>query len=198
MYLLNTDDEYAEWLRMKTAGESRLKVLFPDTGEAGNADLPSGQVRALFDDQIHDSRAWFMHNAFGSREPWGGYFRYRMIYFGDNCNKSLSPLIVAGWVVGAATLAGGVALAIRQKSMPGKILGVAGIFGAISLEVEAIDILSGKPIPMLPGTELLRSFSQQPGVAVAQQKSAMAEQYLAQQKATINSSWLEWAQSAMT
>lgn len=198
MYLLNTDDEYAEWLRMKTAGESRLKVLFPDGGEAGNADQPAGLVRALFDDQIHDSRAWFMHNAFGSREPWGGYFRYRMVYFGDNCNKLLSPLIVAGWVVGAATLAGGVALAIRQKSTAGKLLGAAGTFGAVALEVEAIDILSGKPIPMLPGTELLRPFTQQPGVAVAQQKAIMAEQYLAQQKAAVKSSWLERAQTAMT
>ncbi|MGG8270379.1 T6SS phospholipase effector Tle1-like catalytic domain-containing protein [Klebsiella sp. 141161] len=197
LYLLNTDDEYAEWMRMKTAGESRLKVLFPDTGEAGNTDRPASLVRALFDDQIHDSRAWFMHNAFGSREPWGGYFRYRMVYFGNNCNKSLSPLIVAGWVVGAATLAGGVALAIRQKSVQGKILGVAGAFGAISLEVEAIDILSGKPIPMLPGSELLRAFTQQPGVAVAQQKAAMAEQYLAQHKATINAIWLELAQETI-
>ncbi|MGP4128286.1 DUF2235 domain-containing protein [Pantoea tagorei] len=197
LYLLNTDDEYAEWLRMKTAGESRLKVLFPETGEAGNADHPAGLVRALFDDQIHDSRAWFMHNAFGSREPWGGYFRYRMVYFGDNCNKLLSPLIVAGWVAGAATLAGGVALAIRQKSVPGKILSVAGAFGAISLEVEAIDILSGKPISMLPDTELLRSFTQQPGVAVARQKTAMAEQYLAQQKAAINPSWLERAEATI-
>jgi len=197
LYLLNTDDEYAEWLRMKTAGESRLKVLFPETGEAGNADHPAGLVRALFDDQIHDSRAWFMHNAFGSREPCGGYFRYRMVYFGDNCNKLLSPLIVAGWVAGAATLAGGVALAIRQKSVPGKILSVAGAFGAISLEVEAIDILSGKPISMLPDTELLRSFTQQPGVAVARQKTAMAEQYLAQQKAAINPSWLERAEATI-
>ena len=197
LYLLNTDDEYAEWLRMKTAGESRLKVLFPDSGEAGNAEQPAGLVRALFDDQIHDSRAWFMHNAFGSREPWGGYFRYRMVYFGDNCNKSLSPLIVAGWVVGAATLAGGVALAIRQKSIPGKILGVAGTFAAISLEVEAIDILSGKPIPMLPGAELLRSFTQQPGVAVAQHKAAMAEQFIAQQKAAITASWFERAEATL-
>lgn len=197
LYLLNTDDEYAEWLRMKTAGESRLKVLFPETGEAGNADHPAGLVRALFDDQIHDSRAWFMHNAFGSREPWGGYFRYRMVYFGDNCNKLLSPLIVAGWVAGAATLAGGVALAIRQKSVPGKILSVAGAFGAISLEVDAIDILSGKPISMLPDTELLRSFTQQPDVAVARQKTAMAEQYLAQQKAAINPSWLERAEATI-
>ncbi len=198
LYLLNTDDEYAEWLRMKTAGESRLKVLFPDTGEASNADQPAGLVRTLFDDQIHDSRAWFMHNAFGSRELWGGYFRYRMVYFGDNCNKSLSPLIVAGWVVGAATLASGVALAIRQKSIQEKILGISGAFSAISLEVEAIDILSGKPIPMLPGTELLRSFTQQPGVAVVQQKTLMAKHYLAQQKAVIKSSWLELAQATMT
>ncbi len=197
MYLLNTDDEYDEWLRMKTAGETRLKVLFPDAGESTNADQPGGLVRALFDDQVHDSRAWFMHNAFGRREPWGGYFRYRMIYFGNNCNKPLSPLIITGMVVGAATLVGGVAFAIRQKSVPGALLGVAGTFGAISLEAQAMDIISGKPLPMLPGAELLQAYTQQPGAVVAEQKIVMAEQRLQMAKSAIQSEWLDKVQSAI-
>lgn len=191
VYLLNTDNEYIEWSQMKTAGETRLKVLFPAAGEASNAEQPSGLVRALFDDQVHDSRAWFMHNAFGSREPWGSYFRYRMIYFGGDSNKSLSPLIVAGMVVGAATLVGGVAFAIRQKNIPGTVLGLAGTFGAISLEAEAIDILSGKPLPMLPGAELLKAFTSQPGAVTKQLNALMEAQWLEQARNAIPASWLE-------
>ncbi|WP_049615438.1 T6SS phospholipase effector Tle1-like catalytic domain-containing protein, partial [Yersinia pekkanenii] len=163
IFLLSTDNRYPEWLRMKTAGEVRCTVLFPVAGETSNTELPGGQLRALFDDQVHDSRAWFMHNAFGAREPWGSYFLERMIYFGDNSNKPLSPLMVAGAVVGAATLVGGVAFIIKQKKIQGKLLGLAGMAGAISLEAHAMDILSGKPLPMLPGAELLQAFTLQPG-----------------------------------
>ncbi len=60
---------------------------FPDAGEASNAEQPAGLVRALFDDQVHDSRAWFMYAALGTREMWTGYFRYRMIYFSERCSK---------------------------------------------------------------------------------------------------------------
>jgi hypothetical protein len=197
MFLLNSDDEYGEWLRMKTAGGDRLKVLFPDAGEASNAEQPGGLVRALFDDQVHDSRAWFMHNAFGSREPWGSFFRYRMIYFGESCNKQMSPLMVAGAVVGAATLVGGVAFIIKQKNVQGKLLGLAGMAGAISLEAQAVDILSGKPIPMLPGADLLKAFTSQPGTVVAQQKVVIAEQRLAQAKSIVHSDWLDKAKTAV-
>ncbi|CNF45410.1 T6SS phospholipase effector Tle1-like catalytic domain-containing protein [Yersinia frederiksenii] len=198
IFLLSTDNRYPEWLRMKTAGEVRCTVLFPAAGETSNTELPGGQLRALFDDQVHDSRAWFMHNAFGAREPWGSYFLERMIYFGDNSNKPLSPLMVAGAVVGAATLVGGVAFIIKQKKIQGKLLGLAGMAGAISLEAQARDILSGKPLPMLPGAELLQAFTLQPGAMVAQQKGVIEEQRLVQAKATIQERWLAQAQSTVT
>ena len=196
VFLLNTDNEYDEWLRMKTAGESRLKVLFPTT-DTLDAMLPGGLVRSLFDDQIHDSRAWFMHNAFGAREPWGSYFRYRMVYFGKDCNKPLSPLIIAGMAVGVATLAGGAAFIIRQKNPQGKLLGMAGMLGAVSLETQAVDILSGKPLPLLPGAEVLQAFTQKPGAVVAQQKAAIAQQEFARIKAVIDAGWLDGAMEAV-
>ncbi|UDQ79066.1 DUF2235 domain-containing protein [Erwinia rhapontici] len=198
LYLLNTDNEYGEWLKMKTAGDSHLKVLFPDGGEATNAEQPAGLVRALFDDQVHDSRAWFMYNAFGAREPWGGYFRYRMVYFGEKSNKPLSPLMIAGAVVGAATLVGGVAFIIKQKRVTDKLLGAAGMFGALSLETQAVDILSGKPVSMLPGAGLLKAFTTEPGEVVAQQKVAIAAQRLELAKSAIQSAWREKAQSVIT
>ncbi|MHC7881615.1 T6SS phospholipase effector Tle1-like catalytic domain-containing protein, partial [Klebsiella pneumoniae] len=87
IFILNTDDEAQEYRRMKRDGEARVAVLFPDAGEASNAEQPAGLVRALFDDQVHDSRAWFMYAALGTREMWTGYFRYRMIYFSERCSK---------------------------------------------------------------------------------------------------------------
>lgn len=72
------------------------------------------------------------------------------------------------------------------------------MFGAISLEAQAMDILSGKPLPMLPGAELLRSFTQQPSAVVAQQKAAIASQQVVQLKAIIEKSWSELVKSTVT
>ncbi|MEB7543533.1 T6SS phospholipase effector Tle1-like catalytic domain-containing protein [Enterobacter huaxiensis] len=198
VFLLNNDNEYGEWLSMKTAGDDRVKVLFPATGEASNATEPGGLVRALFDDQVHDSRAWFMHNAFGSREPWGSYFLYRMIYFGSRSSKPMTPLMIAGAVVGVATLAAGAAVIIKQKSAKGKLAGLAGTVGAVYLETQAIDLLSGKPLPMLPEAAQLRAPTMEPGTVVAQQTQVIGEQRLALAKSMIESSWAENLKAAVT
>ncbi len=86
----------------------------------------------------------------------------------------------------------------QQKKIQGKLLGLAGMAGAISLEAQARDILSGKPLPMLPGAELLQAFTLQPGAMVAQQKGVIEEQRLAQAKAAIQERWLAQAQSTIT
>jgi hypothetical protein len=198
IFLLNHDNEYGEWLSMKTAGDDRVKVLFPATGEASNATEPGGLVRALFDDQVHDSRAWFMHNAFGSREPWGSYFLYRMIYFGSRSSKPMTPLMIAGAVVGVATLAAGAAVIIKQKSAKGKLAGLAGTVGAVYLETQAIDLLSGKPLPMLPEAAQLQAPTMEPGTVVAQQTQVIGEQRLALAKSMIESSWAENLKATVT
>ncbi|EPN2804847.1 T6SS phospholipase effector Tle1-like catalytic domain-containing protein [Serratia marcescens] len=198
IFLLNNDDEYGEWLRIKTAGDDRVKVLFSISEEASNATQPAGLVRALFDDQVHDSRAWFMHNAFGSREPWGSYFLYRMIYFGSRSSKPMTPLMIAGAVVGVATIAAGAAVIIKQKSAKGKLAGLVGTAGAIYLETQAIDLLSGKPLPMLPNAAQLQAPTMKPGVVVAQQTQAIGEQRLALTKSLIESGWAEKLKSTVT
>ncbi|MBK0004853.1 DUF2235 domain-containing protein, partial [Erwinia sp. S38] len=198
IFLLNNDDEYGEWLRMKTAGDDRVKILFPDAGEASNASQSGGLVRALFDDQVHDSRAWFMHNAFGAREPWGSYFLYRMIYFGSRSSKPMTPLMIAGAVVGAATLVGGVAIIIKQKSVMGKLAGLAGTVGALKLETQAIDLLSGKPLPMLENAAELQAPTMEPGDVVARQTQVVNEQRLALAKSLIESGWAEKIESTIT
>ncbi|CAE1144757.1 DUF2235 domain-containing protein [Serratia sp. Tan611] len=191
IFVLNTDDEPQEYRRMKAAGEARVAILFPEAGEASNAEQPAGLVRALFDDHVHDSRAWFMHAALGSREMWGGYFRYRMIYFSDKCNKSLSPLVIAGNLVGFATLTTGVVLSFKQKSLSGKLSGLAATGAVRALQVEVLDRITREPVPQLPGGEQLRAFTREPGVVVAQQKARVAEQQLARAQAAIPASWLE-------
>ncbi|MHC5175365.1 T6SS phospholipase effector Tle1-like catalytic domain-containing protein [Serratia rhizosphaerae] len=191
IFVLNTDDEPQEYRRMKAAGEARVAILFPEAGEASNAEQPAGLVRALFDDQVHDSRAWFMHAALGSREMWGGYFRYRMIYFSDKCNKSLSPLVIAGNLVGFATLTTGVVLSFKQKSLSGKLSGLSATGAVRALQVEVLDRITREPVPQLPGGERLRAFTREPGVVVAQQKARVAEQQLARAQAAIPASWLE-------
>lgn len=191
IFVLNTDDEPQEYRKIKTHGDARVAVLFPAAGEASNADQPAGLVRALFDDQVHDSRAWFMHAALGTREMWGGYFRYRMIYFSDKCNKSLSPLVIAGDLVGFATLTTGVVLSFRQKTLTGTLAGLAATGAARSLQVEVLDRITREPVPELPGGEQLRAFTREPGAVVAQQKARVAEQQQARAQAAIPASWLE-------
>lgn len=191
IFVLNTDDEPQEYRRIKAGGDARVTVLFPAAGEASNAERPAGLVRAIFDDQVHDSRAWFMHAALGTREIWGGYFRYRMIYFGDKCNKSLSPLVIAGDLVGFATLTTGVVLSFKQKSLTGKLAGLAATGAVRSLQVDVLDRITHEPVPELPGGEQLRAFTREPGVMVAQRKALVAEQQLARAQAAIPVSWLE-------
>ncbi|MCS4264808.1 DUF2235 domain-containing protein [Serratia sp. BIGb0163] len=197
IFVLNTDDEPQEYRRMKADGDARVAILFPAAGEASNAEQPAGLVRALFDDQVHDSRAWFMHAVLSSREMWGGYFRYRMIYFSDQCNKSLSPLVIAGNLVGFATLTTGVVLSFKQKRLSGKLAGLAATGAVRSLQVEVLDRLTGLPLPELPGGEQLRAFTTEPGVVVALQKAAVAEQQLTRAKSALPASWLEQVQAAI-
>jgi len=198
VFLLNNDNQYGEWLKIKTAGDDRKDVLFPGTGEASNATGSAGLTRALFDDQVHDSRAWFMHNALGSREPWGSYFLYRMIYFGNCSSKPMTPLMIAGAVVGAATLAAGAAVIIKQKTVKGKLAGLAGTAGGIYFEKQAIDLLSGKPLPMLSDAAQLQAPTMEPGTVVAQQTQIISDQRLALAKSMIESSWAENLKATVT
>lgn len=97
--------------RIKAAGQARVSQLFPppqnernhlndnrrgNVDESRNAAQPLGLLRALFDDQVHDSRAWFLY-AFhlaklgkGKREPFGSYLAERMVFFGDTNSRKLA------------------------------------------------------------------------------------------------------------
>ncbi|KPC53778.1 T6SS phospholipase effector Tle1-like catalytic domain-containing protein [Amantichitinum ursilacus] len=159
--LINGDDEVAEFNRLKTAGEAGVKTLFsPDMAD----------VLALYDNHIHDSRAWFMYSSLGSREMWSGYFRNRMIYVDTLTNKALSPVAVAGRVIGVATLVGGVVYTVRQRNLKGIAGGLAGTLAVTSLEHVITDQITGATIPALPGADKLWAFTNDIGTVVTQQQ----------------------------
>lgn len=106
--------------------------------------------------------------------------------------------MIAGAVVGVATLAAGAAVIIRQKSAKGKLAGLAGTVGAVYLETQAIDLLSGKPLPMLPNAAQLQAPTMEPGTVVAQQTQLISDQRLALAKTMIESSWAENLKATVT
>lgn len=98
-----TADARVECLQMKAAGRARLGQMFPppdgernhwddknrgNVDERRNANQATGLLRALFDDQVHDSRAWFLYSL--GREPMGSYFRERMVFFGEASRRELA------------------------------------------------------------------------------------------------------------
>lgn len=113
---LNSAETLAERGQLKAAGRTKVSQLFPpprgernhltdhfraNVDEPGNSHLPEGLLRALFDDQVHDSRAWFLHallnpaslNMAAGREPWGSYFNERMVFFGEATRRDLALMV---------------------------------------------------------------------------------------------------------
>ena len=88
-YIYTYQFEELEYLRFKEAGEYRfIHHIEPCLLNRQQNDKIAGLMN-LYDNYIHDSRAWFMHSESGVREPFGGYFLSRMIYFGDKWNKAV-------------------------------------------------------------------------------------------------------------
>ena len=98
-----TAEARAERERMKAGGQALVSRLFPppprernhlhehmrgNVVEDSNATEPEGLLRALFDDHVHDSRAWFLYSL--GRESGGTYFTERMVFFGDSNRRDLA------------------------------------------------------------------------------------------------------------
>ena len=68
----------------------RQRALPPVVQRSRPGGAGPGKLVALFDEQVHDSRAWFMNtSAIGPREPFTDYFRYRLVHFDNESNKRL-------------------------------------------------------------------------------------------------------------
>lgn len=175
VFLINEEDEAEEYAEIYEHGTACYRKLFvtPSVPATGQEALVK-----LFDDQVHDSRAWFMNSsALNEREPFTDYFCYRLVHFDNESNKSLSVLATAGRVVGVGIALASVGLSIKKRN-PRYLLGLflpslatpvlTGKVGGQQLpEINAFDPLTGIALPMLQGTEAIRAFTRKPGDIVS-------------------------------
>ncbi|MDK1711592.1 DUF2235 domain-containing protein [Serratia marcescens] len=175
IYLIHTDDERTEYREIKADGDRLYPVLFSGQNGTDTTDPRLAKVLALYDDQIHDSRAWFMYSTLGTREPWGSYFFYRSIYCGSASNKDQYLFAVAGKLIGAATAVGGVIYSVKRKNLKGIAGGLAGTAGAYVLERTITDAVTGAPIPMLDNAAELFKPSKDSGALIAQTQQQVVD-----------------------
>ncbi len=171
VYLTNEEDEAQQYAALRRAGNRAYSRLFNEQNQPLNDE--ARQLLRLFDEYVHDSRAWFMHSFLGEREPFSDYFRYRTIFFDDESNKALSLLARAGQVVGVAVAIASVGLSIKRRDpryLVGLIipsLGLPVFRGKVGApEFSAIDTLTGVALPMLEDTQGVRAFTQDTGSIV--------------------------------
>ncbi len=88
----------------------------------------------------------------------------------------------------------------RCMKTPLYLLLGAGLLGTCqrTFETQAIDLLSGKPLPMLPNAAQLQAPTMEPGTVVAQQTQLISDQRLALAKTMIESSWAENLKATVT
>lgn len=172
VFLINEEDEAEEYAYLHDEGTKQYEKIFiaPNKPRPGQEDLV-----ALFDNQVHDSRAWFMnHSAIGPREPFTDYFRIRLVHFDNESNKQLSLLVTAGRVIGVGIALASVGLSIKRKD-PRMLLGLflpslarPILSGKVGLpEISAFDPLTGIALPVASNLDTLRTFTKTPGDMVA-------------------------------
>ncbi|WP_414890608.1 T6SS phospholipase effector Tle1-like catalytic domain-containing protein [Pseudomonas chlororaphis] len=197
VYLINEEDEAEEYAYLHKEGTARYEKMFsaPNKPAAGQEALV-----ALFDDQVHDSRAWFMNSSgVVPREPFTDYFRIRLVHFDNESNKQLSLLATAGRVIGLGIAMASVGLSIKKKD-PRMLLGLflpslalpvlSGKVGLPDLpEVSAFDPLTGIALPMMSNLDSLRAFTKAPGDLTA--KVAALPPLLPLSEATANTPALQ-------
>ncbi|MBO0494747.1 DUF2235 domain-containing protein [Pseudomonas sp. Marseille-Q1929] len=177
IYLLNEDDEAKDHAALKAAGERRCKQLFRDDRGTPSTQTNMALLVALFDDQVHDSRAWFMHDALKTRELWAGYLFYRMTYFGNENSRELSPVVVAGRMLGVAMVVGATVYGIKRKNALG---GLAAGIGGATIGYQVIDKATGLVVPFLPGAEQILKPTAHIGLVAAELKTQIAQEDLAE------------------
>jgi hypothetical protein len=175
VYLLNQDDETQDHAALRAAGKRRSEQLFRDTQGTPSVDPDMALLVALFDDQVHDSRAWFMYDALETREMWAGYFFYRMTYFGNDNSRDLSPVVVGGRILGVAMIAGATVYGIKRGGALGGVGGLAAGIGAASIGYQVIDKARGVVVPFLPGAEKILQPTRHIGQVATEQKRLIAE-----------------------
>lgn len=171
IYLTNEQDEAGEYERMRKLGTENYSKLFRAIDTPTNEQ--SAHIVALFDDHVHDSRAWFMNSAINGREVFSDYFRYRAVFFDDESNKRLSLLARTGQVIGVGVALASIGLSVKRRdpryliglALPS--LGIPVLRGKVGMpEIQAFDSVTGIALPMLEGVEAVRAFTKDTGSVV--------------------------------
>nr|WP_300634009.1 hypothetical protein [Pseudomonas sp.] len=84
-----------------------------------------------------------MHDKLKSGELWAGYFFYRMAYFGNSNSRDLSPVVVAGRLLGVAMIAGATVYDVERRGVIGGVGGLAACIGMATVGYQVIDKASG-------------------------------------------------------
>ncbi|MHB9798104.1 T6SS phospholipase effector Tle1-like catalytic domain-containing protein [Pseudomonas sp. MT3] len=175
IYMTNDVDEAEEYATLREGGEKAYKKLFTPAGFPVNET--AAQLIALFDDQVHDSRAWFMNAQMNEREFWSDYFRYRCIFFDQESNRNLSLLARGMQVVGVGIALASIGLSVKRRNPKYLVglflpsLGIPVMRGKVGFpEISAFDPLTGLALPMVEVASELRAFSKD--TSTAQQMAA--------------------------
>ena len=166
VYRLSGDDVNAEYQQMRDDGDYHYRRFFTDRLGSAIRTPPEAELLAFYDDQIHDSRAWFMQSNLGGREMWAGYFRYRMIYFGDFANKQLQLISVEGKVVGATSTSNRVEYIVESLKENG-----------LRTEVHKVRDLENGQVQILSPSAMLPADNAPVKVAARQQSQILADEH---------------------
>ncbi|WP_312212397.1 DUF2235 domain-containing protein [Pseudescherichia sp.] len=189
-YIFSDDDARGEYKKLRKEANEKVAQLFPAQGESSNAQQPGGLVRALFDDQIHDSRAWFLYASLDTREPWGSYFLYRMIYFGELMSKNVTPLVRYGRVMDAEfkDQAPGASFLIERIERGGPFIGNESSPG-VKQKISVVNAADNMPLAMSSELPSQPALTNESAELIAQQQQLYEAEKLANTKAAIAALW---------
>jgi hypothetical protein len=190
VYLTNEEDEAEEYIRMRRKADTAFVLLYEDH----TFDPKTDEARILtdfYDEQVHDSRAWFMNAALGERELFTDYFRYRCTFFDNESSKALSPLVSTEQVIGVAIAVASIGLSIKRHD-PRYLVGLLApsfaipVFrGKVGLPgISAFDTLTGIALPMLDNLDNIRAFSKDTGDVLKLVKALPTPPALSEETAT--------------
>ena len=171
VYMTNEQDEAQHYADMRRDGEISYGQLFGHDGKALNDRvLP---IIRLFDEHVHDSRAWFMNAQLNERELFSDYFRYRGIFFDNESNNELTLLVTTERVVGVAVAVASIGLSVKRhdpRFLMGLMIPTLGtpVFrGKVGFpSISAFDTVTRRALPMVEGLTSIRAFSKDTASAV--------------------------------
>lgn len=179
VYLMRNRDRKTEYDAMKRDGDRLFPRLYRDKMGWKTND-PTGQlIMALFDDQVHDSRAWFMRESgVQQREMWAGYFLYRLIYFGLTTSRDLSLVSVNNQLVGTGIVQGGVTVKQQDVTATGG-----------ELPERRFIAMNGEPVVAEPGALALWAPSTRAPELAESQKDIIRDKMFGHAKQSIQELW---------